>query len=140
MPSPSPQIPEVGQAVRVRNRLATARAVDAYDSRDAQARLHIVDVEYLLDGRVPDAKERFVLDPLGGLQAVQPGPAVGIDERLHRRGTVGPVGVHARKRCRSQNASGGFDLPEQLLGFRETAIVQHPYQLEPVLRALAMLK
>ena len=47
MPPATAQIPEVGQAVRVRNRLATVRAVEPYDSRDAQGRLHIVDVEYL---------------------------------------------------------------------------------------------
>jgi len=40
-------IPEVGQAVRVRNRLATVRAVEPYDSRSPQGRLHIVDLEYL---------------------------------------------------------------------------------------------
>src|SRR5947209_304919 len=51
------QIPEIGQAVRVRNRLATVRAVDAYDSRDAQGRLHIVDVEYLDDCRFPEAEQ-----------------------------------------------------------------------------------
>ena len=38
-------LPEVGQAVRVRNRLATVRAVEPYDSRSAQGRLHIIDVD-----------------------------------------------------------------------------------------------
>src|SRR5438876_12273800 len=51
------QIPEVGQAVRVRNRLATVRAVEPYDSRDAQGRLHVVDVEYLDDCRFPEAEQ-----------------------------------------------------------------------------------
>src|SRR5437763_3973431 len=32
MPAATLQIPEVGQAVRVRNRLATVRAVESYDS------------------------------------------------------------------------------------------------------------
>src|SRR5258708_14611110 len=50
-------IPEVGQAVRVRNRLATVRAVEPYDSRNAQGRLHIVDVEYLDDCRFPEAEQ-----------------------------------------------------------------------------------
>src|SRR5438067_2271450 len=49
--------PEVGQAVRVRNRLATIRAVEPYDSRDAQGRLHIVEVEYLDDCRFPEAEQ-----------------------------------------------------------------------------------
>jgi hypothetical protein len=49
--------PEVGQAVRVRNRLAMVRSVDAYDSRDAQGRLHLVEVEYLDDCQLPDAEQ-----------------------------------------------------------------------------------
>src|SRR5258708_20597274 len=50
-------IPEVGQAVRVRGRLATVRAVEPYDSRSAQGRLHVVDVEYLDDFRYPEAEQ-----------------------------------------------------------------------------------
>lgn len=46
-------VPEVGQAVRVRNRLATVRAVEPYDSRSPQGRLHIIDLEYLDDFRYP---------------------------------------------------------------------------------------
>lgn len=49
--------PEVGQAVRVRNRLATVRAVEPYDTRMAQGRLNIVDVEYLDDFRYPEAEQ-----------------------------------------------------------------------------------
>ena len=51
--TPAP-IPEVGQAVRVRNRLATVRAVEPYDSRTVQGRLNIVDVEYLNFRRFSD--------------------------------------------------------------------------------------
>ena len=47
-------VPEVGQAVRVRNRLATVRAVEPYDSRDEQGRLNLVEVEYLDDCRYPE--------------------------------------------------------------------------------------
>ena len=50
-------IPEVGQAVRVRSRLATVRAVEPYDSRSAQGRFHVVDVEYLDDYRYPEAEQ-----------------------------------------------------------------------------------
>ena len=55
--SAAAQIPEVGQAVRVRNRLATVRAVEPYDSRTGSGRLHIVDVEYLDDWRYPEAEQ-----------------------------------------------------------------------------------
>ena len=57
MTTKTASIPEVGQAVRVRNRLATVRAVEAYGSRSAQGRLHIIDVEYLDDFRYPDAEQ-----------------------------------------------------------------------------------
>jgi hypothetical protein len=50
-------IPEVGQAVQVRNRLATIRAVEPYDARGQQGRLHIVEVEYLDDCRYPEAEQ-----------------------------------------------------------------------------------
>jgi hypothetical protein len=56
-PASELKAPEVGQAVRVRNRLATVRAVEPYDSRDAQGRLHIVEVEYLDDCRFPEAEQ-----------------------------------------------------------------------------------
>ena len=49
--------PEVGQAVRVRNRLATVRAVEPYDIPRGSGRLHIVDVEYLDDWRYPEAEQ-----------------------------------------------------------------------------------
>ena len=57
--SAAPQIPEVGQAVRVRNRLATVRAVEPYpeDNRTGLPRQHIVDVEYLDDWRYPEAEQ-----------------------------------------------------------------------------------
>ena len=63
-------VPEVGQAVRVRNRLATVRAVEPYDSRSAQGRLHIIDVEYLDDFRYPEDEQLLwdveaTAEPLG---------------------------------------------------------------------------
>jgi hypothetical protein len=39
-------IPEVGQAVTVRNRLATVRAVESYANQDV-GQLHLVEVEDL---------------------------------------------------------------------------------------------
>src|SRR5947208_6110244 len=55
--SATPEIPEVGQAVRVRSRLATVRSVEPYDTRTATGRWHIVDVEYLDDHRFPEAEQ-----------------------------------------------------------------------------------
>src|SRR5947199_10555335 len=48
----STMIPEVGHAVRVRNRLATVRAVEPYESR-TEGRQHLVEVEYLDDIHFP---------------------------------------------------------------------------------------
>ncbi len=50
------RLPEVGQAVRVRNRLATVRAIDSYESRN-EGRLHLVEVEYLDDCQFPSADQ-----------------------------------------------------------------------------------
>jgi hypothetical protein len=63
-------IREVGQAVRVRNRLATVRAVEPYDSRSSQGRMHIIDVDYLDDFRYPESEQLLweveaTAEPLG---------------------------------------------------------------------------
>lgn len=63
-------VPEVGQAVRIRNRLATVRAVEPYDSRSPQGRLHVVDLEYLDDFRYPESEQLLweveaTAEPLG---------------------------------------------------------------------------
>src|SRR2546430_4686496 len=52
-PMPLAAIPEVGQAVRVRNRLATVRAVEPYEHPRGGERQHLVEVEYLDDCRFP---------------------------------------------------------------------------------------
>jgi hypothetical protein len=57
---------------------------DTGHGQGLQHRLKLVGVH--LVGRVPDAEQRLVLDPFGGPQPVQPGPAVGVDERHERRG------------------------------------------------------
>ena len=57
-------------------------------------------------------------------QAVEPGPAVGVDEGLQGGGAVGPVGVHAGQRGRAEDGGRRLDLPEQLLGFGEAAVVE----------------
>src|SRR5262245_26701664 len=46
----SNNVPEIGQAVRMRNRLATVRAIQPYDSRSPQGQLHLVDLAVYLDG------------------------------------------------------------------------------------------
>src|SRR6516165_3007783 len=55
--STAPKAPEVGQAVRICNRLATVRAVEPYDSQGASGRAHLVEVEYLDDWRYPESEQ-----------------------------------------------------------------------------------
>ena len=50
------QIPEVGQAIHVRHRLATVRAVDGYNNPNS-GRVHLVDVEYLDDCQFPASEQ-----------------------------------------------------------------------------------
>ena len=61
------QFPEVGQAVRVRNRLAIVRAVEPYDIRTSTGRLHIVDVECLDDWRYPESEQLLWEDEATGI-------------------------------------------------------------------------
>ena len=80
------QIPEVGHAVRVRNRLATVRAVEPYESREAQGRLHIVEVEYLDDCRFPEAEQ--LLWEVEATAKVLAMTVEGLERRL-RQGALG---------------------------------------------------
>ena len=85
-------------------------------------RLQLVGVD--LDRRVPDAQERLVLDAVAFPQPVQPGPAVGVDERLETPGAVGAVGVHAGQRGLAQHPGRRLDFPEQLLGLGVAEVVE----------------
>lgn len=49
--------PEIGQAVRIRNRLATAKAVESYDSYSTEGVLHLVDIEYLDDSKITETDQ-----------------------------------------------------------------------------------
>ena len=132
-------IPEVGQAVRVRNRLATVRAVEPYDSRDCQGRLHIVDVEYLDDFRYPEAEQLLVGSRGHGQDARQDLAA----QAWTPTGPTAPtalqafVNAHRWTRLNRLRENEGIE-DEPLLGVWNSAIQVHPYQLEPVIRALSM--
>ena len=88
-----------------------------------------------LDGRVPDAQERLVLDAVALPQPVQPRPAVGIDEGLKHVGAVGPVRVHAGQRGLAQHLRRRLDFPEKLFGFGVAEVVQ-VFDLDDVQSAL----
>jgi hypothetical protein len=137
MPPATASIPEVGQAVRVRNRLATVRAVEPYDRRDA-GRLHLVEVEYLDDCQFPAADQL-----LWEAEATRTIPGTTSLPRVDANRPDSPQAlqafVNARRwaRLNRLRASEGIE-DEPLLGVWNSAIQVHPHQLEPVLRALAM--
>lgn len=131
-------IPEVGQAVRVRNRLATVRAVEPYDARTAQGRLHIIDVEYLDDFRHPEAEQLLweveaTAEPLGKTSL----PSVDANRPDSPQALQAFVNAHRWTRLNRLKEQDGIE-DEPLLGVWNSAIQVHPYQLEPVIRALSM--
>lgn len=131
-------IPEVGQAVRVRNRLATVRAVEPYDSRSAQGRLHIIDVEYLDDFRYPESEQLLweveaTAEPLGKTTLPR------VDEKRPDSPDAMKAFVNAHRWTRLNRLREGDGIEDEpLLGVWNSAIQVHPYQLEPVIRALSM--
>jgi superfamily II DNA or RNA helicase len=132
------QIPEVGQAVQVRNRLATVRAVEPYDSRDTHGRLHIVDVEYLDDCRFPEAEQLlWEVEATASVLGKTSLPAVDAHRPDSPQALQAFVNAHRWTRLNRLRETAGIE-DEPLLGVWNSAIQVHPYQLEPVLRALAM--
>jgi superfamily II DNA or RNA helicase len=136
--APAAQIPEVGQAVRVRNRLATVRAIEPYDSRSAQGRLHIIDVEYLDDFRYPEAEQLLweveaTAEPLGKTTL----PSVDANRPDSPEALQAFVNAHRWTRLNRLREGDGIE-DEPLLGVWNSAIQVHPYQLDPVIRALSM--
>src|ERR1700747_3079574 len=129
MPSATLQIPEVGHAVR---------AVEPYESRDAQGRLHIVEVEYLDDCRFPES-EQLLWEVEATAKVLGTTSLPGVDANRPDSPTALMAFVNAHRwtrlnRLRGPEGSEG----EPLLRVWNSAIQVHPYQLEPVLKALAM--
>ncbi len=130
--------PEVGQAVRVRSRLATVRAVEPYDSRTLQGRLHIVDVEYLDDFRYPET-EQLLWEVEASTMILGNTSLPGVDANRpdNPQALQAFINSHRWTRLNRLHSSEGIS-NEPLLGVWNSAIQVHPYQLEPVMRALSM--
>src|SRR5262245_33991782 len=138
MPIATLHIPEVGQAVRVRGRLATVRAVEPYDSRTAHGRLHIVDVEYLDDLRYPDAEQLlWEVEATASILGSTSLPGVDANRPDSPQALQAFVNAHRWTRLNRLRENDGLE-GEPLLGVWNSAIQVHPYQLEPVIRALSM--
>lgn len=131
-PSITP-IPEVGQAVRVRKRLGVVRAIEPYDSRTPQGRLHVIEVEYLDDDRHPESEQLLweveaTAVPLGKTTLPR------VDE--HRPDSPEAVrafvNAHRWTRLNRLRDTDGVE-DEPLLGVWNSAVQVHAYQLEPVI-------
>jgi ERCC4-related helicase len=131
-------VPEVGQAVRVRNRLATVRAVEAYDSRCAQGRLHIIDLEYLDDYRCPEVEQLlWEVEATAVLLGKTTLPSVDANRPDNPDALQAFVNAHRWTRLNRLREGDGIE-DEPLLGVWNSAIQVHAYQLDPVIRALSM--
>lgn len=133
-----PSAPEVGQAVRVRNRLASVRAVESYDHPKEGGRLHVVDVEYLDDWRYPEA-EQLLWEVEATAKVLGKTSLPGVDAHRPDSPDALRAFVNAHRWTRLNRLRESDDLTgEPILGVWNSAIQVHAYQLEPVLKALSM--
>ena len=130
--------PEVGHAVLVRNRLASVRAVEPYDHPKGLGRLHVVDVEYLDDWRYPEA-EQLLWEVEATAKVLGKTSLPGVDAHRPDSPDALRAFVNAHRWTRLNRLRESDDLTgEPILGVWNSAIQVHAYQLEPVLKALAM--
>ena len=130
--------PEVGQAVRVRNRLATVRAVEPYDTRTAQGRLNIVDVEYLDDWRYPETEQLlWEVESTAMVLGKTSLPLVDTNKPDTPHILQSFINAHRWTRLNRLREGDGIE-NEPILGVWNSAIQVHYYQLDPVIRALSM--
>ena len=135
--TPAPP-PEVGQAVRVRSRLATVRAVEPYDTRTAQGRLNLVDVEYLDDFRYPEA-EQLLWEVESTAMVLGKTSLPRVDEYRPDDPGVLKAFINAHRWTRLNRLREGEGIEnEPILGVWNSAIQVHYYQLDAVVRALSM--
>jgi len=133
----SSPIPEVGQAVRVRNRLATVRTVDPYESR-TEGRLHLVEVEYLDDCVFPVVDQLlWEAEATARVLGATSLPAVDANRPDSPATLRAFVNAHRWTRLNRLRATNTIE-EEPLLGVWNSAVQVHPYQIEPVLRSLQM--
>ncbi len=136
--APALLLPEVGQAVIIRNRLALVRTVEPYDTRDRTGRLNLVEVEYLDDFRHPLSDHvLWEMEPQKQIIGKTSLPGVDANRPDHPAALQAFVNAHRWTRLNRLRGSESVE-EEPLLGVWNSAIQVHSYQLEPVLRALDM--
>lgn len=133
-----PPNPEVGLAVRIRNRLATVRAVEPYDHPKGRGRLHLVDVEYLDDWQYPET-EQLLWEAEKTAKVLGKTSLPGVDANRPDSPDALRAFVNAHRWTRLNRLRESDDLTgEPILSVWNSAIQVHAYQLEPVLKALTM--
>lgn len=132
------QSPEIGQAVRIRNRLATVRSVSAHDNLDGSGRTHIIEIEYL-DDRQQVERETLLweLEPSAMALGTSALPTIGEHVPDHPSALRPFVNAHRWARLNRLESANDID-HEPLLGVWSSAVQVHPYQIVPVIRALQM--
>jgi len=136
--SATSQVPEVGQAVRLRGRLGVVRAVAPYDTRDAHGRLHLVEVEYLDDRRFPET-DHVLWEAEGSASLLGATSLPSVDQHRPDSPKALRAFVNAHRWTRLNRLREAEQIEEEpLLGVWNAAIQVHHYQLDPVVRALEM--
>jgi hypothetical protein len=132
------RVPEVGQAVRVRNRLATVRAVEPYEHPRSEGRWHLVEVEYLDDCQFP-AADHLLWEVEATATVLGATSLPGVDANRPDNPTALQAFVNAHRWTRLNRLRDTEAIQDEpLLGVWNSAIQVHPYQIDPVLRALQM--
>lgn len=129
--------PEVGQAVRVRNRLASVRSVEPSESKRGET-FHLVELDYLDDFSQADS-EQVLWEAEATAEIIGKTSLPAVDEHNPDAPWCLEAFVNANRwnRLNRLRPPGGAD-DDPVFGVWNSAVQVHPYQLEPVIRALEM--
>ena len=131
-------VPEVGQAVQVRNRLGSVRSVQPYDTRGPRGQVHLVEVEYFDDYRHPEVDHvLWEVETSARVFGSTSLPLVDEKRPDNPEALRAFINAHRWTRLNRLRATRAIE-DEPILGVWNSAIQVHPYQLDPVLRGLAM--
>ncbi len=118
--------------------MGAVRSVLPYDSRGPQGTVHLVEVEYFDDYRHPQA-DQILWEIETNAQVFGTTSLPLVDEKRPDNPSVlrAFINAHRWSRLNRLRATDGIE-DEPILGVWNSAIQVHPYQLEPVLKALEM--
>jgi superfamily II DNA or RNA helicase len=112
--------------------------VEPYDTRDRHGRVHVVEVEYLDDCRHPET-DQLLWEVEGNALVLGNTSLPAVDANRPDAPTAVQAFINAHRWTRLNRLRAIGDVEDEpLLGVWNSAIQVHAYQLEPVLRALAM--